>query len=304
MEYRRLGQSDLVTSVIGFGGFPIGRGQYGPFDDDEAIRGIHRAIDLGVTLIDTAARYGFGEGEKLVGRALKGRRDEVVLVSKGSTAPDKMAADLEGSLERLQTDYLDLYLIHWPDASVPIADSMEAMAKFQQQGKIRYGGVSNFSAAQLGECLETFPLVTEQIGYHLFDRRPEAELFPFCQERGLGVMAYGPMAHGLLTGTMTPETTFGEDDFRSRGTVFELPLFEREHFLRYLQRVDRLKEAARDRGFTVAQLALAWVIANPIVSVALAGTKRPEEIEQNVRAVEWRMTENERAELSAIAAGE
>ena len=279
MEYRRLGQSDLVTSVIGFGGFPIGRGQYGPFDDDEAIRGIHRAIDLGVTLIDTAARYGFGEGEKLVGRALK------------------------GSLERLQTDYLDLYLIHWPDASVPIADSMEAMAKFQQQGKIRYAGVSNFSAAQLGECLETFPLVTEQIGYHLFDRRPEAELFPFCQERGLGLMAYGPMAHGLLTGTMTPETTFGEDDFRSRGTVFELPLFEREHFLSYLQRVDRLKEAARDRGFTVAQLALAWVIANPIVTVTLAGTKRPEEIEENVRAIEWRMTESERNELTAIAAG-
>ena len=171
-----------------------------------------------------------------------------MLVSKGSTAPDRMAADLEDSLQRLQTDYLDLYLIHWPDASVPIADSMGAMAKFQQQGKIRYGGVSNFSAAQLGECQETFPIVTEQIGYHLFDRRPEAELFPFCQAHGLGVMAFGPMAHGLLTGAMTPETTFGEDDFRSRGTVFEQPLFEGEHFLKYLRRVDALKEAARDRG--------------------------------------------------------
>jgi len=137
MEYRRLGRSDLVTSVIGFGGFPIGRGQYGPFDDDEAIGSIHRAIDLGVTLIDTAAGYGRGEGEKLVGRALKGRRHDVVLVSKGSTAPDKMAADLEGSLQRLQTDYLDLYLIHWPDASVPIADSMGAMAEFQRQVRQR-----------------------------------------------------------------------------------------------------------------------------------------------------------------------
>ena len=195
MENRKLGQSDLVTSVIGFGGFPIGRGHYGPFDDDEAIRSVHRAIDLGVTLFDTAAGYGLGEGEKLLGRALEGRRDRIVLVSKGSTAPDRMAADLESSLQRLQTDYLDLYLIHWPDASVPIADSMGALAGFQQQGKIRYGGVSNFSAAQLGECLETFPIVTEQIGYHLFDRRPEAELFPFCKRKWArrdGLWADGP----------------------------------------------------------------------------------------------------------------
>ncbi len=302
MDYRNLGRSDLVTSVIGFGGFPMGRGQYGPFDDDEVVRAVHRAIDLGVTLFDTAAGYGLGEGERLLGKALLGKRDQVILASKGGASREKLEKDLEESLQRLQTDYLDIYMIHWPDASVPMDDPMGALSDFQRQGKIRHGAVSNFSVAQLTEALKTFPLVSQQIGYHLFDRRPEAETFPFCQERGLGVMAFGPMAHGLLTGTMTPETTFGKDDFRSRGTVFEQPLFEGDHFLKKLERVDALQEFAAARGFTVAQLALAWVVSNPTVSVALAGTRRPAEIEENVRAVEWKMTEAEREEIAAIAA--
>ncbi len=302
MRYRNLGKSDVVTSVIGFGGFPMGRGQYGPFEDEEVVRAVHAAIDLGVTLFDTAAGYGGGEGEKLLGRALKGKRDRVVLVSKGGGSRASLEQDIEGSLRRLQTDYLDLYLVHWPDPSVPCSDPMEAMADFQRQGKIRYAGVSNFGAAQIVECLETIPIICEQIGYHLFDRRPEAELFPCCRQHGLGVMAFGPMAHGLLTGTMTPETTFGEDDWRKRGVAFEQPLFEGEHFLRNLERVDELKKIAAAKGITIAQLALAWVISNPIVSVALAGTRKPEEIQENAAAAEIELSEQEREQIAAVAA--
>ena len=313
MQYRNFGKSDLVTSVIGFGGWPMGKGSYGSFDEDEVIRAVHVAIDLGVTLFDTASVYGKGEGEKLLAKALEGRRDKVVLVSKGGLTwanPDNpsprdssrehLTNELEDSLRRLQTDYLDLYLVHWPDESRPFSEAMETFADFLQQGKIRYGGVSNFSAAQMGESLETFPIVCNQVGYHLFDFRAEAEIFPFCQEQGLGVMIYGPMAHGLLTGSMTPDTTFEDDDWRRSLQAFGQPLFEGDHFLDNLKKVEDLKEVAAGHGRTVAQLALAWVLSNPVVSVALSGTRRTSEIEANVLAADWEMTPEERDEITAI----
>ena len=312
MQYRNFGKSDLVTSAIGFGGWPMGRGSYGSFDEDEVVRAIHAGIDLGVTLFDTAAVYGAGEGEKLLGKALEGKRDQVVLVSKGgrvvgtserNSSRESLTQGLEDSLRRLRTDYLDLYLIHWPDESRPFSEPMEAFAEFQRQGKIRYGGVSNFSPDQMRESLLTFPIVCNQVGYHLFDFRPEPEIFPFCQERGVGTMAYGPLAHGLLTGTMTPDTEFEADDWRRGLSAFGQPLFKGEDFLRNLEKVDRLKEIAADNGKTVAQLALAWVLSNPVMSVALAGTRRLAEIEENVRAADWVMTEDEREEIRAVATG-
>ncbi len=315
MQYRNFGKSDLKTSVIGFGGWPMGRGGYGSFDEDEVARAVDLAIDKGVTLFDTAAGYGWGAGEELMGRILKGRRDKVVLVSKGGvpwnesekrfdrvSSPEQLTKDLEGSLSRLQTDYLDLYLVHWPDETRPFSEPMEAFAEFQGQGKIRYGGVSNFSADQMRESLETFPIVCNQVGYHLFDTRPEGEIFPFCRENGLGAMAYGPLAHGLLTGTMTPDTEFGADDWRRNLVAFGQPLFEGEHFLNNLLKVDNLGEYATDSGRTVAQLALAWVLSDPLVSVALVGTRRPSEMEQNVQAADWLLTPEERAEVTAIVA--
>ena len=316
MQYRNFGKSDLVTSVVGFGGWPMGRGHYGSFDEEEVTRSIHAAIDSGITLFDTAAVYGWGEGEKLMGKALKGRRDQVVLVSKGGlpdTGPGQrsgrdssregLTQGLEGSLQRLQTDYLDLYLVHWPDESRPFSEPMETFADFRRQGKIRYGGVSNFSAEQMDESLQTFPIVCDQVGYHLFDVRPEAEIFPFCQEQGIGVMAYGSLAHGLLTGTMTPDTTFEDDDWRRSLQAFGQPLFEGEHFLNNLRKVDALNELAASKGKTVAQLALAWVISNPVLSVALTGVRRSSEVEENVAAVEWVLSDSERAEITAVVAG-
>jgi len=313
MEYRNFGKSDLKTSAVGFGGWPMGRGHYGSFDEDEMVASIHAAIDAGVTLFDTAAVYGWGEGEKLLGEALKGKRDQVILVSKGglqwaepgasserNSSREHLTEGLEETLRNLQTDYLDLYLIHWPDESRPFEEPMSAFTDFQQQGKIRYGGVSNFSATQMKECLETYQIVCNQIGYHLFDFRPEAEIFPFCEQNEIGVMVYGPLAHGLLTGLMTPDTEFEDDDWRRSLTAFGQPIFQGETFIENLHKVDDLKEIAESSDRTVAQLALAWVLANPVVSVGLTGTRRTAEIEENVEAVEWNMTAEEREAIRAI----
>ena len=316
MRYKKFGNSDLETSAIGFGGWPMGSGHYGSFDEQQVIRAIHRSIELGVTLFDTAAIYGWGEGEKLLGRAIAGRRDEIVLVSKGGLVWDEpgldggvrprdssketLAKGLDESLSRLGTDYLDLLLIHWPDEERPMSEPMEAFAEFQKQGKIRYGGVSNHSPQQMAECLEVFPIVTNQVGYHLFDLRTEPEIIPFCRDNGMGIMAYGSLAHELLTGTMNPETTFEDDDWRRGLSAFGQPLFQGQHFLDNLKKVDRLKEIAADRGFSVAQLALAWVASEPTVSVALVGTRRPEEMEENAAAGDWELTSGEREEIRAV----
>ena len=312
-----MGKSDLVTSAIGFGGWPMGQGHYGSFDEKGVTRAIDAAIDQGITLFDTAAGYGWGEGEKLLGKVLKGKRDAVVLVSKGgvnltsesferaerNSSRENLARGLEASLRSLQADYLDLYLIHWPDESRPFAEPMEALDDFQRQGKIRYGGVSNFSVDQMRDCLNAFPIVCNQVGYHLFDFRIEDEIVPFCGEQGLGVMAYGSLAHGLLTGTMTPDTKFEDADWRAHPHVFSERLFEGDRFLSNLEKVDALKEVAASKGKTVAQLALAWVVSNPAVSVALVGIRHQSEIEENIGAVDWAMTEEEREEIRAIVAG-
>jgi aryl-alcohol dehydrogenase-like predicted oxidoreductase len=313
MQYRKIGNSDLEASVVGFGGWPMGKGHYGSFDDEEVLDSIDAAIECGVNLFDTAAIYGWGEGEKLLGKALRGKRNDVILVTKGGRVwddpddPQKRDSSFEAlekglndSLERLQTDYIDLYLIHWPDESRPMSEPMEAFAKFQEQGKIRYGGVSNFSVDQMKECLKTFPIITNQVGYHLFDFRPEADLFPFCEDNGVGVMAYGSLAHGLLSGTMDTETKFEDDDWRRSLMAFGQPLFRGDDFLRNLDRVEDLRAIADVRGMTVAQLALAWVISNPVISVALVGTRRPAEIEENADAVDWVMSHEERELIREI----
>ena len=316
MRYKKFGNSDLETSVVGFGGWPMGRGHYGSFDEQEVIRAIHASIDMGVTLFDTAAVYGWGEGEKLLGRAIEGKREDIVIVSKGGipwdepggpsqrdSSRESLEKSLDESLSRLQTDYLDLYLIHWPDESRPMSEPMEAFADFQKQGKIRYGGVSNFSPQQMADCLEVFPIVTNQVGYHLFDLRPEPEIFPFCAGNGMGAMAYGSLAHGLLTGTMTPDTAFEDDDWRRNLMAFGQPLFKGENFLDNLNKVETLKEIAADKGFSVAQLALAWVASEPTVSVALVGTRRPEEMEENVAAADWELSAAERDEIREVVMG-
>jgi aryl-alcohol dehydrogenase-like predicted oxidoreductase len=314
MQYRTFGKSDLKVSAIGFGGWPMGRGHYGSFVENEIIAAVHRASDLGITLFDTAQVYGWGAGEELMGRALKGRRDKVVIVTKTGlhwdpAHPDQRPARdsskefmntmLEGSLKRLQTDYIDLLLVHWPDESRPYSEPMEVFAKWKEQGKIRHGGVSNFTVPMMDECLKHFPIITNQVGYNLFDRRPEAEVIPFCKSHGMGIMAYGSLSYGLLTGAMTPDTRFSDDDWRRSLVAFGQPIFQGEHFLRNLKVVDRLKEIAAGYGKAVAQLAVAWVLSNPVVTVALTGARKPSEIEENVVAADWKLPAKARKEIEA-----
>lgn len=299
----------------------MGRGQYGSFEENEVIKTVHEALDLGVTLFDTAQMYGWGAGEEIMGRALRGKRHDCIIVTKSGLRwdPDNPWEDerdsskeflnkmLEGSLRRLQTDYIDLFLIHHPDTSHPFSEPMEVFGKWKEEGKIRYGGVSNFSVAQMEESLKTFPIICNQVGYNLFDRRPEEEIFPFCREQGLGIMAYGSLCFGLLTGTMTADTKFEEDDWRRDSQIVESLLgfliFEREHFVHSLEIVERLKKIATSQGKSMAQLAVAWVLSNPTVTVALTGVRKTSEIEENVGAGDWKLTDEVKAEIGSVFAG-
>jgi aryl-alcohol dehydrogenase-like predicted oxidoreductase len=314
MQYRQMGASALTTSAIGFGCWEMG-GTYGAIDDTEAVAAIHRAIDLGVTLFYTAPTYGFGRSEELLGRALGARRKDVVLVSKTAISWDPVTLTRkydsrystikrinEDSLRRLGTDYLDLLLIHWPDADTPLEETARALNELVAEGKTRFAGVSNFTAYELRELRRHAPICANQVGYNLFDRRWEREMFPAAQELGIGVMGYGPMAHGLLTGAITRDTVFDENDWRRSGVLFGQALFAPANLPRNLEVVERLKAVAARLDTTLPRLALAWVLRHPAVSVALSGCRTPAEVEENVRVLDVRLTDADLAELDRILA--
>ena len=318
MEYRYFKNTRLKTSVIGMGGWPMGKGMYGPVDEKESKDAVRKAYDLGITLFDTAPNYGWGVGETIIGQALKEIRRNCIIVTKAGIVWDPNNHDLtlktdsskeflnkslEGSLKRLQTDYIDLFVIHFPDSKVPLSEPMEVFAKWKKEGKIRYGGVSNFNVEQMEECLKTFPIICNQVGYNLFDRRPEEKMFPFCKNNGLSAMAYGSLAFGLLTGTMTKDTKFTEDDWRHGLEAFGLPIFQGKYFLHNLEIVEKLKKIAASQGKTVAQLAAAWVFSNPVITVALTGVRKPSEIEENVVAGDWKLTKDIKSEIDAAFSG-
>ena len=316
MQYRRMGNSDLEVSVIGFGCWEIG-GSYGSFEEREIFAAVDRALDLGVTLFDTALGYGAGKSEALLGRALGARRKDVIVVTKCAlpTRPGQkerrdaryasIMQDVEDSLSALRMDHVDLLLQHWPDPETPIEESMRALEDIRKAGKARYVGVSNFHPPMLHEARKYSPIITNQVGYNLFDRRWERQMFDTARELGIGIMAYGPMAHGLLTGAFTRETQFEENDWRRRGVIFGQPLFAPEHFPRNVEVVEELAKVAADLGTKLAPLAIAWVLRDPIVAVALSGTRRPQEIEENVRALDVlpKLTPDVLARIDAVMAG-
>jgi aryl-alcohol dehydrogenase-like predicted oxidoreductase len=314
------GNSGLETSVIGYGGWPMGRGMYGAFDDDEAIAAARTSYENGVTLFDTAAVYGWGYGETLMGKALKGIREDVVLVTKGAREwvrdnPDRRAAtvsdsdpkrllqSIDESLQRLQTDYIDLFLIHWPDHTKAFSVPMEALEQAKKAGKIRHTGVSNFSAEMMAESRETSPIVTNQIGYHIFDRRAEPEVMPFAKENNMGIMAYGSLSHGLLTGTWGPDKKFDEDDWRNGGANFGISSWGPDNLAANVAVVEKLKVIAGDHGKTIPQLAIAWSLANDAVSVALAGSVTPAEATENLGG-DWEMSADIKKEIDDLVLSE
>ncbi len=312
MEYRAFGRTGLDVSAIGYGCWEIGGG-YGHFDESEVVAAVQRALDLGINLFDTAEGYGYGQSERLLGKALGARRKEAIVVTKfGIYQPDgewqrdsrreTALAAIDRSLKALGTDYVDVYLIHWPDRQTPLEETVGALEEIVQAGKARFVGVSNFTPDQIETCMATRRVDIAQYGYHLFDRRLEREIFPTIAQHEIGLMTYGSLAHGLLTGAFTPETTFDEGDWRSNGVAFNIPLFTEEVFARNVAAVDDLKPIAARHGKTVAHLALRWVLSNPVVSVALVGFRRPAEVEEGAASLDWSLDQETLDEIDAVFA--
>lgn len=317
MEQRRFGSTDLVCSAIGFGTWEMSTTMYGAIDVQEASRAVGQAIDHGITLFDTAEIYGPFHSEEILAKALGNRRKEIVLVTKVGFNYDEAGKNIgrnsrydyvlertEGCLKRLNTEVIDLMLIHWPDHDTPFDEPMRALEKLKADGKIRYYGVSNFTVPMMEECQKYGNLSANQVGYHLYDRRMEREVLPYCQANGIGYMAYGSLGFGLCTGAFTPETTFVDWDWRSKGNAFGLPLFERENFLKAIRVTNRLKELAARHDKSVAQLAIAWVLGHPAVTVALVGMRNETELKENVAAADWKLTAEDRTEIDRIFAEE
>lgn len=309
MRTVRLGKTDLEVSGIALGTWAYG-GEWGSFDEDEAKATIRRAVELGVTMFDTAQAYGFGVSERLLADALwkVAARDQVVVATKGGlrTEANRLVRDasarwlragVEASLRNLGTDYIDLYQIHWPDQHTPAEETAYALDELVTEGKIRHVGVSNYNPAEMEQLAAYGRVETLQPPYHMFHRDIEAEILPYAVKHDIGVLAYGPLAHGMLAGAMNPSTTFAADDWRSRSSDFR-----GEPFARNLAVVARLKTFAQARGVSLPQLAVAWTIANPAVHVTIVGARRPSQLEELTPAAELRLSGPDREEIDRILA--
>jgi len=285
VEQRVLGKSGVSASVLGLGTWPMGGEWWGGADDAESIRTIHRAIELGITLIDTAEGYGRGHSEEVVGKALVGRRAEVVIsdkVAPNHLEPAQIRAAFAASCQRLRTDYIDVYYIHWPNIDVPIGPAMTELEHMRAEGKIRAIGVSNFTPAEMDEARRYGTIDVLQPPYNMFWRFIERSEVPYCLANDIGIMTYSSLAQGLLTGTLSRDTKFAEGDNRPT-TV----LFQPEHYGRCLDAVDKLRPIAAKYGRTLAQLAINWVVGRPGVSCSLLGARTVSEVEENAGGVGW-----------------
>jgi aryl-alcohol dehydrogenase-like predicted oxidoreductase len=271
MEFRHFGRTHLKVSAIGFGCWEVG-GTYGHIDETQFQHAVHAAIDTGITCFDTAEAYGMGVSEEALARALAGRRNDVVIATKFGVGYEEMSnrrdssrarvlASIDKSLRRLRTDYVDIYLVHWPDPNTPLEETMAALDDIARQGKVRYIGVSNFRLAQIEEAMRLRRVDVVQYAWNMFDRRMQAEIFPYCETQQIAVMAYGSLAYGVLSGTFHVGMQFEETDWRSKGGMLGnlnlfRTLFGPEHFRRNLAAVDELKRLAAKYGKTLPPFAL------------------------------------------------
>ncbi len=303
---RSLSNSDLHLTPIGFGAWAIGGGDWefawGSADDDESIRAIHRALDGGINWIDTAAIYGLGHSEEIVGKALKGRSQKPYVFTKCSMRwfPDRkiyrslkagsLQEEIEASLTRLGVDRIDLYQIHWPNPEDEIEEAWETLARFQEQGKVRYIGVSNFNVAQMRRAQAIAPITSLQPPYSLLRRDIESEILPFCRQHNIGVINYSPMVSGLLTGKMTAERirNLPEDDWRRRNQNFQEPKLSRN-----LELAALLGEIGREHGVQAGVVAIAWTLRNPAITAAIVGARRPDQVEGTLPAATFRLSDAE-----------
>lgn len=314
MEKRKLGNSDLYITTVGLGTWAIGGGEnpygWGSQDDSDSIKTIHRAIELGINWIDTAKGYGHGHSEEIVGQAVADRRDKVVVATKcgilwkedgsdiyGHLKADSIKAECESSLRRLRSDYIDLLQIHWPMPDEDIEEGWGAIADLVREGKVRYGGVSNFNVAQLKRIQPIHPVVSLQPPYSMIKRDVEAEILPYCAEQNIGVVVYSPMQAGLLTGRFTREraANLPADDWRKNDPEFNEPRLGRN-----LALVENLNKIAARKSQSVGNLAIAWTLHHPAVTAAIVGARRPRQIEETVHAGELKLTDQDLAEIKAL----
>ena len=307
MEFVSIGEANLQLSRIAFGAWAIGGWLWGGADKDEALRAIEASIDCGMSSFDTAPVYGFGQSEELIGQALKGKRDKVQILTKYGLRwdlekghlhmstqdndgnprdvlrvgrKDSIIAECEASLKRLQTDYIDLYQIHWPDPLTPISETMEAMEILLQQGKIRAVGVCNYSKSQTEEAEKYIALASNQVPYSMLRRDIEAELVPHCLESGTAILAYSPLQRGLLTGKITPDYVFNEGDTRPKTTHFQ-----KENIKRTNDFLNKIKPIADAHKSTLAQLVIRWTLEQPAIAVALVGARNAKQAIENAQAI-------------------
>ena len=292
MRERRLGANGLMVSEIGLGAWPLGGGM-GEVDEDLAVATVRAAIDQGITLIDTAQAY--RSSEHMIGKALRdGYRDRCFLATKvsGRYSREDVEAAVEHSLHELEVDHVDLFQVHSWNPKYPIEETMEAMERVRERGLTRYIGVSNFDADAMAAAMKTAPFISNQPRYNMFDRGIEERDIGYCRENGIGVLAHSPLAKGLLTGKYSPDHVFADDDERSR-----FPRFHCETFAEYLTGAGRLEEIAEERGLTLVQLAVAWILRLPEISCVLAGAKNPRQVEEHAAASGIALREDE---ISAI----
>ena len=315
MEQRSLGMTGIKVPVISFGAWAIGGSMWGGTDDAAAIRAIHAGIDLGLTCIDTAAIYGMGHSERLVGQAIAGRRDKVLIATKcglrwdlkegqfffesidpngtsrkvcRNLRPASIRYECEQSLNRLDVDCIDLYQCHWPDPTSNLDDAMDTLLDLQQQGKVRAIGVSNFTAEMMQQCLRKGIIASDQPKYNMLERAIEQDILPFCIDEDMAVLVYSPMAMGLLTGKVTLERTFkGDDTRRSR------PWFNATNRRRVLDMLAKIQPIADGHNATLGQVAVNWVISQRGITSALVGARNETQVAENAKAASFRLAEDE-----------
>ncbi|QTA80626.1 Aldo/keto reductase [Desulfonema limicola] len=302
MELRTLGKTEIKISPVIMGTWQAGKVMWAGIEDSQTIKAMQAAFDAGINTFDTATVYGDGHSEQIIAKALGSVRTEIVIATKvfaHSLAYDKVFEACHKSLKDLNTDYIDLYQIHWPAGSfgsknIPVEETMSALNKLKEQGKIRAAGVSNFSKEQIEEAEQYGQIDSFQPPYSLFWRFAEAEAIPYCTENNISVLAYSPMAQGILTGKFGTEPKFSKKDHRAKNK-----LFQPENYQRILAALDQLKPIADRNNITLGQLALAWVISNPGVN-AIAGARNPEQAAQNAKAGSIKLCEEDVREMDEI----
>ncbi len=309
MENRQLGKDGPYLSAIGFGTWATGGAwQYGwgKQDDQDSIAAIHKAIECGVNWIDTAAVYGLGHSEKIVRAALQGISEEIFVATKCGLAwnekgetridirPESIRKEIDQSLERLGVDIIDLYQIHWPHPKLPAEDAWSELVKLKESGKVRYIGVSNFGLDDLSKCNAIHPVQSLQPPYSVINRVYEAKVLSYCMENGIGVVVYGPMHSGLLTGKFDV-SRLAEDDWRRNSPEHTEPKLSK-----YLELVDKLRPIAEKYGKTIGQLAIAWTLMNPAVTSAIVGARNARQQSENIEGAGWRISQEDMEEIESL----